>query len=903
MPDFFAPIIMVYKVLYLFAYDITSNYGSALVLLSLFIFIVLFPFNSKMRQIQNEEREVQSVLLPQLEIIKKQYHGKEQYEKIKRLYHRYSYHPIYALRSTAGIILQIPFFIAARSMLYNLQEIRGVSWGIIENLGAPDHLLSGINLLPFVMTFVTVLYAFVMPKISKKEIIQTIFIGVIFLIILYPAPSALLIFWTCNLLWSLLHCLLFDRLQWFNDSIERVGDFFSQNELAFHIIFALVLTVGLLVPLEVYINNASQLWYGFKDVFRYFLEDTVKYFIVLLFVYVVFRNKKIRGIYLSVLLGLLFGVFLQSYVIGVKYGLFDGHEIDWDSYTTISVLNTFIWLFCLIETFVSFKRLHFDLDKIKKHVKPIVFVILVIQCVALLINLKNNPLPETAFVTKKTVNVLTTEKMYHVSSKDNIIVFLLDAFDASIFERIVEKDLKELDELKDFTFYPDTTSVFGYTHNSLPQILTGKTYYNDMPFEEYLDTAWQNNFYYEKLKSNNYDIGVYTEGTFISKNAPAENLINEEIRFDKKSMKGLNNLAIFRMAPHYIKKRFYDYNPNEWIDLLTNRNVQVYSENDMGFYLELKKGMHTEHNKNCFRFYHLVGAHFPYIYNREMEHIAEGEKGNEYDQCIGVLKIVKEYIRQMKQKGIFDDSTFVIMADHGFHNQIGSRPLLCIKHPRSYNKQIIISNEPISFAQFLPMILPQIGSINNNDKVISKHMRKFYLQKERDLIEYNIVGNAKDLASWEKGRVLRSWYKKQGNLYTLGTEIDCTDKNRDFEKYQGHGWFHKSDSYGTFSVGPSSDLIFKIKDYHNQNLRFSFNALAWVGDLPRRTAKVYVNNNYIRDIVFDENNDSFSFTIEPSLVKGNELIIRFDIDHSGTAEKDGFQDLGMLWKKMRIDSD
>lgn len=903
MQSIFYPLEQLYKFLYLSVYDITGDYGISLILLSLFIYIILFPFNQKAQQIQNAEREVQSIIAPQIEEIKRQFHGKEQYEKIQRLYHRYAYHPIYAIRSAAGIVLQIPFFVAARSMLYALPDIKGVQWGIIQDLGKPDQLLAGINLLPFVMTFVTVLYAFVMPKLTKKEITQTVIIGFIFLIILYPAPSALLIFWTWNLLWSLLHCLFFDRLQWFNEYIERVRDFFVENELAFHIIFALVLTVGLLVPLEVYINNASQLWYSFKNVFCYFIEDTVKYFIVLLFVYVVFRNKKIRGIYLSVLLGLLFGVFLQSYVIGVSYGLFDGHEIEWENYAKIGLLNTFIWLFCLIETFINFKRVHFDLDRIKKHVKPIVLAIVAIQCVALYFTIKNNPLPETAFVTKKSMNVLTTEKMYHVSSKDNIIVFLLDAFDASVFERIVEKDLTELDELRDFTFYPDTTSVFGYTHNSLPQILTGKTYYNDMPFEEYLDTAWQNNLYYEKLKSNNYDIGIYTEGTLISKNAPAENLIHEEIRFDKKSMKGINNLALFRMVPHYIKKWFYDYNPNEWIDLLTNRNVQVYGENDTGFYLELKKGLHTEHDKNCFRFYHLVGAHFPYIYNREMEHIAEGEKGNEYDQCIGVLKIVKEYIRQMKQKGIFDDSTFVIMADHGFHNQIGSRPLLCIKHPRSYNKQIIISNEPISFAQFLPMILPQIGSINNNDKVISKHMRKFYLQKERDLIEYNIVGNAKDLASWEKGRVLRSWYKKQGNLYTLGTEIDCTDKNRDFEKYQGHGWFHKSDSYGTFSVGPSSDLIFKIKDYHNQNLRFSFNALAWVGDLPRRTAKVYVNNNYIRDIVFDENNDSFSFTIDPSLVKGNELIIRFDIDHSGTAEKDGFQDLGMLWKKMRIDSD
>ena len=890
------PIEIFYKVIYLLLAEWLGSYGIAVIALSFLSFVLLYPFTRKANQIQQEELHLQKILQEQIKDIKANYSGAEQFDKIQRLYDRYSYHPIMAVRSVFGLLIQLPFLLAVFYMLSNCSEIQGISWGVIPNLGKPDALLHGINLLPFAMAFVSIIYAFIVPNFDKKQRVQTVIISVFFLVLLYSAPSALLIFWTCNLFWSLLDSVFGKKLEW-------LREFISDNELAFHIVFALALTVGLLVPLEVYIKNASQLWFSIKDILKYFLTDTAKYFVLLLFVYVAFWVKKIRCFYLSILLGLLLGVFLQSYVIGIDYGMFDGHEIVWEKYTKESLLNSIIWLFCLGETFVVFKRLKFDFKKLKKYVKPVAFGIVVVQCIALMYALKNNPLPDNAFRSKDSINVLTTKDMFTISSKDNIIIFLLDAFDASVFERIIEKDLTELDELRDFTFYPDTTSVFGYTHNSLPQILTGKTYYNDMPFEEYLDTAWQNNLYYEKLRINNYDIGIYTEGTLISKNAPVENLIHEEIRFDKKSMKGLNNLALFRMAPHYIKKWFYDYNPNEWIDLLTNRNVQVYSENDMGFYLELKKGLHTEHDKNCFKFYHLVGAHFPYIYNREMEHIAEGEKGNEYDQCIGVLKIVKEYIRQMKQKGIFDDSTFVIMADHGVHNKIGNRPLLCIKKPHSNNKQIIISNEPISFAQFLPMILPQIGNINNNGKVVSKHMRKFYLQQERDLVEYNIVGNAKDIASWEKGRVLGSWYKKQGNIYVLGTEIDCTDKNRDFEKYQGHGWFHKPDPYGTFSVGPSSDLIFKIKDYHNQNLRFSFNALAWVGDLPRRTAKVYVNNNYIRDIVFDENNDSFSFTIEPSLVKGNELIIRFDIDHSGTAEKDGFQDLGMLWKKMRIDSD
>ena len=900
MQNLFYPLEQIYKFLYLATYDITGNYGIALILLSLFIYIVLFPFNQKAQQIQNEERDVQSIIAPQIAEIKKQFHGKEQYEKIQRLYHRYAYHPIYAIRSAAGIVFQIPFFVAARSMLYELPDIKGVQWGIIHNLGEPDQLLGGINLLPFVMTFVTILYAFVMPKLTKKEITQTIIIGLIFLVILYPAPSALLIFWTWNLLWSLLHCVLVDRLKWFNEYIEKVGNFISENELALHVIFALTVTVGVFVPLEVYIKNADQLWFSIKDVLKYFMADTLKGFAVLLFAYFICWSKKSRGIFLSVLLGLLFGVFLQSYIISMDYGLFDGHEIEWGKYTKLGLINTFIWLLCLGVTFVLFKRLKFDLERIKKYVKPVSFGIVVMQCIALFHTVTTHPLPANAYQGKLYANVLTTERMYYVSAQNNIIIFLLDAFDARVFEEIIDKDISELKEFKDFTFYPDTTSVFGYTHSSLPQILTGNTYYNDMALEDYLNAAWDNNFFYNKLKKNSYDIGIYTAGSFVSKNAPVDNLVSEEIKFDSSSMKSLNNLVLFRMTPHYVKKFFYEYDPNEWTNLLSNRNVQIYKGNDMQFYSDLKKGLIFQNDRNSFRFYHLTGAHFPYIYNREMEYVAEGVKGTEYDQCLGVLKIVKEYIRQMKERNVFDNSTFVIMADHGVHNTIGSRPLLCIKRPHSRNNIIRVSDEAISFSQFLPLIVPQVKNEGNNT-VVSLPERRYYLQKERDFVEYNIIGNAKDIASWKVGKVLTSWYKKQGGQYVLGTEIDCTDKNRDFEKYQGKGWFIKPDPYGTFSVGPSSDLIFKIKDYQNQNLKFSFTALAWLGNLPYRTVKIYVNDKFASEFVIDNKSIDFSFRIHSDMVQNGKMNVRFDIDHSGIAVNEGLQDLGVLWKKLKIE--
>ena len=225
MGIFFDFLIKIYKAIYLFAYDNTGNYGLALVLLSLFTYIVLYPFNKKAKLVQNKEYKIQSILVPQINAIKKQYCGHEQYEQLQWLYRRYGYHPLYAIRSATGLFLQIPFLTAAYYMLSGLVEIQGVSWGVIPNLGSPDHLLGGINVLPFVMTVVTVFYTFVIPKMSQKERLQTVAIGFFFLVLLYNAPSALIIFWSCNLLWSLLDTMLSGKLAW-------LGNWYYENELA-----------------------------------------------------------------------------------------------------------------------------------------------------------------------------------------------------------------------------------------------------------------------------------------------------------------------------------------------------------------------------------------------------------------------------------------------------------------------------------------------------------------------------------------------------------------------------------------------------------------------------------------------------------------------------------------------
>ena len=890
MYSLFEPLIKIYKLLYLFAYDITGNYGIALVLLSLFTFIVLYPFNKKAQIIQKKEHKIQAVLAPQIAIIKSHYNGREQYEQLQWLYQRYGYHPLYAIRSALGFIFQIPFLTAAYYMLSGLEEIQGIMWGIIPNLGVPDHLMAGINVLPFVMTLVTCVYAFVMPEISRKERLQTVAIGVFFLLLLYNAPSALLIFWTCNLVWSLLDSILSKKLEW-------LGIFVSKNELALHVIFALSITTGLLVPTEVYIRNAGELWFKYKDILKYLITDSATYFAVLLIIYFICCwRTKIRNIFLAVLTGLLFGVFLQSYIINVNYGMFDGHEIEWSNYTKIGLINTFIWLFCLGAAFEYFKRRKFDFEAIKKIIKPACFLIFVIQCLVLVITLKAYPFQKNIAFEDGKAGVLTTKDIYTISSKDNIVVFLLDAFDASVFEEVQQKNPEVISEFKDFTYYPDTTSSFGFTHYSLPEILTGELYDPQERYLEYQKRAWNNNFYYSKLREKDYIVNLYTSGNFIDKSAPVDNLVTKKIQMNRNVANIFINVAKFRMVPHFFKKAFYSYQ-SIYSPAIVNDNIMNYVEDDREFYKGLKRGLKTE-EKNAFRFYHLSGMHFPYVLDENVEYIKAGEKGTAYKQALGVLKIVREYLAQLKEKNLYANSTLVVMADHGNHNEIGSRPLFMVKQPFSSQEAMVISDKPQSVANLMPIVAERFGKDFDSKKTGNRYF--YYENKEQGMqfFKYLVKSPAKDLASWiSLGRVGRRLSADKN--YKIGEEIDFSCFGNSY-KYKNDGWQDREETFGSAIDNHEADMNLVISGLKNKskNLTVEINCHPLLHFFPAeaktiyRNLELYANNNLIGQWhITGQGTQILTCMLPANLINKGALHLRFVVINpmSLKGEKEVFQ--------------
>lgn len=198
------------------AHALTGSWGFSLILLSGAVNIALIPVYHLAETWQEAERAAQSAMAGKLDELRAAYRGRERYMFIKTLYRQHGYTPLLALRTSAGLFIQIPFFFAAFHLLNHAPELAGVSFAGVHDLSRPDGLfvLGGfsLNLLPVVMTCANVLSSAVYTsRLSRRERIQLWLLAAIFLVLLYTSSAALLIYWTCNNIFSIVKNLVYQR--------------------------------------------------------------------------------------------------------------------------------------------------------------------------------------------------------------------------------------------------------------------------------------------------------------------------------------------------------------------------------------------------------------------------------------------------------------------------------------------------------------------------------------------------------------------------------------------------------------------------------------------------------------------------------------------------------------------
>jgi len=214
MTDFFYtllvfPVEQIIQLCYSFALRVCRNPGLSIIGVSLAVSTLVLPIYLMAEKQQRAEREKQKVMNEEAGNIKAVFRGDKRYMLLSTLYRQNNYHPIYALRNSIDLFIQIPFFIAAYHFLHNLSLLNGQSFFMIKDLGAPDGLLGKINLLPVIMTLINGVSGAIYTKgLALKDKIQVYGIAAVFLILLYHSPSALVLYWICNNVYNLIKNIL-----------------------------------------------------------------------------------------------------------------------------------------------------------------------------------------------------------------------------------------------------------------------------------------------------------------------------------------------------------------------------------------------------------------------------------------------------------------------------------------------------------------------------------------------------------------------------------------------------------------------------------------------------------------------------------------------------------------------
>jgi YidC/Oxa1 family membrane protein insertase len=197
------PIVQIIEFVFVFTEKVFKETGLSIIGVSAAVSVLCLPLYAVAEKWQQLERNTQKKLKPKIDKIKAVFKGDEQYLILSTYYRQNHYHPVYAMRSTFGLLIQIPFFIAAYSYLSHLEALKGASFLFIRDLGAPDALIpiggGGANLLPVLMTLINCVSALVYTRgFPLKEKAQLYGMAAVFLVLLYNSPAGLVLYWTLN---------------------------------------------------------------------------------------------------------------------------------------------------------------------------------------------------------------------------------------------------------------------------------------------------------------------------------------------------------------------------------------------------------------------------------------------------------------------------------------------------------------------------------------------------------------------------------------------------------------------------------------------------------------------------------------------------------------------------------
>ena len=473
----------------------------------------------------------------------------------------------------------------------------------------------------------------------------------------------------------------------------KVISYIKNNSKEILAAFVLSFTLFFFAPLSTFIKNAHSVNFNLWDIFSIFLGISLLAFITISLISLLL--KPINTILPLLLTAISIGLLIQGNFLNYNLGVLDGHDIDWTAFKIQSWLELLMWVGLFI-VFIAFRK------PLAKNLITLLICLLIYQASTNLISLVTNPIS-----VENNGRNFVYEREFEFSKSQNVIYIILDTFRSQAFDKVLKKHPEYREDLKDFTFYSDALGGYPTTLPSVPLALTGQYYDNSIPINNFLSKI-QNETLPALLKSNGYTIELYsTVASFFG--SIYENVSNT-IPYSRIKLLALDQYYVtgIRYMPLGIKPYFVDQ----------YYRGQNYTHKDMVDFIAQVGQTWASDRGPVFKMIHLSGSHPPYQLNGDMQ-----MKGKGYiDQSAASLKLVVDMVRELKKKGVFDNSIIIVIGDHGSQHSLefqgetpsySSQPLMLIKRTNQHFDKIQVSEERVSISDIPKSIADELKISNN----------------------------------------------------------------------------------------------------------------------------------------------------------------------------------------------
>lgn len=472
--------------------------------------------------------------------------------------------------------------------------------------------------------------------------------------------------------------------------------------------------------------------------------------------------------------------------LNVGMPLADGSAIDWEDYRIAAFVSEAVWL-CVIalSLYFAIKR-----ERIAHAaIASLSVALIIVQGVGVGSLFVSYSSAHAGLEVAPSDMIVTEDGLFDVSDKDNIIVFVLDTYDTQDLIRVYKDNPNMLDEFTGFTWYQNCAGSLIPTRYGVPFLLTGVEPDADESWSEFVNNRYVKSTYLSDMNQLGYSVGLYSDSVaYDSGLDPAlawPNVGSQTINIEKKTsdsfsmtgiLKGSLKIALFRDLS-WTFKPFFQFDTNYYNAVTVRRSDNVedhlaYVLDDSAYFEKLKSAklrVTSDEGTGAFRFIHLNGVHTPYVLDENGEKVGS-ERSSEDKQCLGSMKMVEEYIRQLKALGVYEETTFIITADHGdwyFTEkplEYPSSPYMLVKPGHQSAEQaatpLQTSYSPVRHGDACATVIKAMGGdwtpygipvedVPNKSRERYYYETTTYIKYDDDILEYRIGEDALDINDWE----------------------------------------------------------------------------------------------------------------------------------------------------------